>query len=68
MLNLVAAGLGISFVPGSLRRMNLDGVAYRTLAGADQLTAPLSLISRRGDPSPVVRHFLSLAKRTARSH
>jgi DNA-binding transcriptional LysR family regulator len=66
-LNLVAAGLGIALVPASLRRMNMDGVAWRRLAGAAQPKAPLNLASRRGEASPAVRTFLDLVKRTARA-
>jgi DNA-binding transcriptional LysR family regulator len=65
-LNLVAAGLGIAIVPASLRRMQMDGVVYRGLTGT-QPRAPLLLATRHGDTSPVVRRFLDLVKRTARS-
>jgi DNA-binding transcriptional LysR family regulator len=66
-LNLVSAGLGLSLVPASLQRMHMDGVTYRPLTGAAQPKAPLHLASRRGDASPVVRRFLTLAKQTART-
>jgi len=66
-LNFVAAGLGISFVPASLQRLRIDGVAYRQLKDGAKLTAPLNLVSRRGDPSAVIRHFLSLVKNAAKS-
>jgi DNA-binding transcriptional LysR family regulator len=66
MLNFVAIGLGISFVPDSLRHMHMDGVAYCPLKSPPRLTAPLSLASRRGDPSTVVRHFVNLARNEAR--
>ena len=65
-LSLVAAGLGISFVPSSLQRMNMDGVVYRPLKGAAQPKAVLNLASRRGDPSAVVRQFVNLVRRTAK--
>jgi DNA-binding transcriptional LysR family regulator len=65
-LNLVAAGLGIAIVPASLQRMQMDGVVYRRLTGT-QPRAPLLLATRRGDTSAVVRHFLDLVKRTART-
>jgi DNA-binding transcriptional LysR family regulator len=65
-LNLVAAGLGISIVSASLQRMRIDGVTYRRLRGAPQPKAPLVLVSRRGDPSPLVRQFLRLVKRSAK--
>jgi DNA-binding transcriptional LysR family regulator len=66
-LNLVAVGLGISFVPASMQRMQIDGVVYRRLKRPAQPTAPLNLASRRGDPSAAVRHFLNLVKRTAKN-
>ncbi|WP_092514683.1 LysR substrate-binding domain-containing protein [Afipia sp. GAS231] len=66
-LGLVAAGLGISVVPASMQRMAMDGVAYRRLKGAAQPKAVLTLASRRGDPSAVVRNFLSLVRRTAKN-
>ena len=66
-LNLVAVGLGISLIPASLARMNMDGVAYRRLKGKIQPKAILNLASRRGDPSAVVRHFLSLVRQAAKN-
>ena len=38
---LVGAGLGLSVVPGSMRRLGGDGIVYRTLAEEAQLSAPL---------------------------
>lgn len=66
-LNLVAAGLGLSIVPASLQRMQMDGVAYRRLSGAVQPKAPMLLASRRGDTSAVVRQFLALVRQTAKT-
>jgi DNA-binding transcriptional LysR family regulator len=66
-LNLVAAGLWIAIVPASLQRMQMDGVVYRRLAGAPQPRAPLLLATRRADTGAVVRQFLDLVKRTART-
>src|SRR5262245_16161046 len=66
-LSLVAVGLGICLIPASLARMNMDGVVYRRLKGTNPPKAILHLASGRGDPSPVVRHFLSLVKRTAKN-
>jgi DNA-binding transcriptional LysR family regulator len=65
-LNLVAVGLGISLIPASLARMNVDGVTYRRLKGNNQPKAILNLASRRGDPSAVVRQFLGLVRRAAK--
>jgi DNA-binding transcriptional LysR family regulator len=66
-LNLVAVGLGVSFVPASLQRLQIDGVTYRRLKAPIQLKSPLQVASRRGDPSAVVGHFLGLARRAAKS-
>lgn len=67
-LGLVAAGLGIALVPESVQSMSMDGVVYRRLKGAAQPKAVLGLVSRRGDPSAVVRQFLNLVKRAAKVH
>jgi DNA-binding transcriptional LysR family regulator len=64
-LNLVAAGLGVSIVPASLRSLQMDGVVYRRLAEAAHLTAPLILACRRGENSAAVQRFIDLVQRTA---
>jgi DNA-binding transcriptional LysR family regulator len=66
-LSLVAVGLGISLVPASLRHLYVDGVVYRRLGGPIQPKAPLDLASRHGDPSVVVRHFLTLVRQGAQN-
>src|SRR5262245_27167726 len=64
-LNLVAAGLGVSLVPESLRRLQMDGVVYRRLADNAQLTAPLILACRRGENAASVQRFIDLVQSTA---
>ena len=64
-LNLVAAGLGISIVPASLRRLRLDGVVYRSLKDSPHLTAPINLAYRAGEESASVRRFIEVVERTA---
>jgi len=64
VLGLVAAGLGISLVPESMRSIALEGVSYRPLKGPALPRALLNLASRRGNPSAVVRHFLRAASST----
>lgn len=66
-LSLVAAGVGITFVPASLQRMNIEGVAYRRVKAVAPPTAKLSLASRRGDPSAIVKEFLMIVRSVARS-
>ena len=65
-LNLVAAGLGVSIVPASLRRLAMDGVVYRSLVKTQQPLAPLILACRRSDNSAAVERFVDLVKQTAR--
>src|SRR5262245_6521556 len=65
-LSLVAAGLGITVVPACMQHVYMDGVVYRRIKGPVQPRAPLSIVSRRGDPSAVVRHFLDLVRQAAK--
>jgi DNA-binding transcriptional LysR family regulator len=65
-LGLVAAGLGISLVPASLQRLNMDGVKYRRLTCHARPKAILNLATLRGDVSPVLLRFVNLVKRTAK--
>jgi DNA-binding transcriptional LysR family regulator len=66
-LNLVAAGLGISIVPASLQRLQMDGVVFRRLKATRKLVAPLSLALRRGEASAAVRRFADLVRKTAKA-
>jgi DNA-binding transcriptional LysR family regulator len=65
-LNLVAAGLGVSIVPASLRRLEMDGVVYRSLTTDQQPLAPLILACRRGENAAAVQRFIDLVKQTAK--
>nr|WP_246088481.1 LysR family transcriptional regulator [Phreatobacter stygius] len=47
-LSLVAAGLGVSIIPASMRRLETEGIAYLGLTDAPQLVAPLHLAYRAG--------------------
>jgi DNA-binding transcriptional LysR family regulator len=66
-LNLVAAGLGVSIVPESLRRLQMDGVVYRELDNNANLTAPLILACRRSENSAAVERFVDVVLRSAES-
>ncbi len=66
-LSLVAAGLGVTFVPASLQRMNIEGVVYRRVKAATPPTAKLNLASRRGDPSEMVKQFIVLVRNAAKA-
>ena len=63
-LSLVAAGLGVSLVPDSMRRLRVHGVAYRPLDPAAELVAPLNLAYRRAESSAAAQRFIGLVRRT----
>lgn len=66
-LSLVAAGLGLSIVPASLRSLNISAVAYRALGGRSGLVAPLHLVTRREDPPAALARFRVLVGRMRKS-
>jgi len=57
LLALVAAGLGIALVPGSVRAVPLDGVVFRDVVGAG--TTEIALAWKRDAQSPVVRSVIA---------
>jgi len=59
-ITMVAAGVGVSAVPASMREVHKEGVVYVEAKGA-KLTAPLSLVRRIGDAGPVVERFVRFA-------
>ena len=62
-LSLVAAGLGVSLVPASLRRVNIEGVVYVNLTQPAELRAPLNLIWRDESLSGATRKLIDEARR-----
>lgn len=59
---LVAAGVGVSIVPYSMRGLHADRVVYcRIQERVAGLTAPLTLASSNNPPSPANQHFLASA-------
>jgi DNA-binding transcriptional LysR family regulator len=64
VIGLVAAGVGISLVPESVRALQRSGVTYRPLA-ADAPTVELAAAWRTGDDSPVLAAFLALTRAMA---
>jgi DNA-binding transcriptional LysR family regulator len=63
IIGLVAAGIGISLVPESAARHELDGVTYRPIPGAPQ--SELLAVARADDESILVRAFIEQAGRGA---
>ena len=60
LVTLVAADLGFSIVPASMRQVAVAGVIYRELAGVAPL-ARLALAIRCGESSRVVQNFVARA-------
>ena len=60
IVNLVAAELGVSMVPASMRQLHVAGVVFRELKG-ETPTARLALAYRKGNTSSLVKNFMSTA-------
>ncbi|NKF23591.1 LysR family transcriptional regulator [Solimonas marina] len=61
ILSLVAAGIGVSLVPDSIRHLHVGGVVFRKLPDLTT-SAKLALAWRRSDLSPFVRNFVESAR------
>jgi DNA-binding transcriptional LysR family regulator len=64
IIGLVAAGLGVTVLPASYRRMRVDGVVYRTLLDPDA-TSAVWLVQRKDQKSPMAKAFIELVTRKA---
>lgn len=60
-LGLVAAETGVSLQPAYYADLRRSGVAFRPLEG-DAPRVALQMSWRRGDPSPAVNHFVTVAR------
>ena len=60
IIGLVAAGCGISILPDSFERIQMEGVCYRPLSDAGAGTA-LLLAQRKLEHAPLVDSFVALA-------
>lgn len=61
VIGLVAAGMGLSLVPESMRTVQWKGVVYRPVEEATPL-ADLTAVWRRDTTSTVVKAFIDLAR------
>lgn len=57
LVGMVAGGLGVAFVPGSLRHLQIPDVEYRPLANIAQ-QSDLAVVFRKSDRAPAVVAFL----------
>lgn len=64
IIGLVAAGCGISILPGLFDRVRLEGVCYRKIAD-ENATTTLYLARRQDETSPLVEAFVRLATAAA---
>ncbi|WP_050469494.1 LysR family transcriptional regulator [Herbaspirillum chlorophenolicum] len=67
-LSLVAAGLGISIVPASMRRLGGEGITYRALKDCAGLSAPLHLATRKDNRAPALMELRRLVQRMRQDH
>jgi DNA-binding transcriptional LysR family regulator len=61
IVGLVAAGIGVSLVPQSIRNMRSEGIVYRELEGAATMTE-IALAWQRNTHSMTVQNFLTVAR------
>lgn len=64
IIGLVAAGCGISILPGSFERLQMEGVCYRPLSDSNAMTS-LLLVRAKRDSNPLVEAFSGLAMKQA---
>lgn len=60
IVNLVAKGLGVSLVPDSMRRMQLDGAVFKTLEQSPQIEQGIFWSERNSNPC--LRAFLTCVR------
>jgi DNA-binding transcriptional LysR family regulator len=65
-INMIAAGVGISLMPASMREIRQEGIAYCPVLDAPSLVAPLTLVYRRSEARPIVTDFIELSRKLAR--
>jgi DNA-binding transcriptional LysR family regulator len=66
LVGFVAAGLGVSLVPASVRNMTVQGAIYRPLA-QDATRVELAAAWRRDDDRPVLARALDVIRRDLRT-
>jgi DNA-binding transcriptional LysR family regulator len=61
IVGLVAGGIGVALVPGSLRNLHRKGVVYKSVYGLSP-TVELGVVWRRDDPGVVLNSFLRVVR------
>jgi DNA-binding transcriptional LysR family regulator len=67
LVSFVAAGLGVSLVPDSVRHMTVEGAVYRPLA-REAAEVELAVAWRRDDDAPVLRRALEVVRAALGGH
>lgn len=67
IVNLVAAGLGLAWVPRSVTRFERSGVVYRELSAPGVPRCETRLVWRRGDAQPALVRFVDHVRALAQS-
>jgi DNA-binding transcriptional LysR family regulator len=65
VLALVAAGVGISVLSGSLSRIDMPGLTYRKIVGVTR-TADIAVVYRKNESAPVVMAFIEFLRALAK--
>jgi DNA-binding transcriptional LysR family regulator len=60
IMQLVAAEMGVSLLPASMRQVQVKGVTFKELHDTTAMTH-LALAWRRGDTSQFVKNFIAVA-------
>ncbi len=61
-VTLVAAGVGVTVVPASMRPVHAGAVFYASASDAPHLAAPLTLMTRIGSMNPALDRLVGLAR------
>lgn len=67
-VNLVAAGVGLSIVPASIKGSHHEAVVYRPFEASVNLNAPLTLVYRQHDCDGPLGTFIALSQKLAKRH
>jgi DNA-binding transcriptional LysR family regulator len=65
VIGLVAAGLGIAVIPGSMQRSRIDGVLFRKLSGGMETVLDMAWVT--GNQSLILQNFIHVARKVVRS-
>jgi len=60
-IGLVAAGLGVTLVPGSVQRLRRDDIVYHALHEKD-VSSPVIMNTRAGDANPDLQRFIEATR------